>query len=106
MEIKKLMGLRIKELRRSKEMSQEALSERMGISAKYLSSIERGRENPTLDTLINLAQALGIDISEVFNFSLEDKSKKDLKKFIVALLKDSSEEKLKLTAKIVKSIYL
>ncbi|MCK5606978.1 helix-turn-helix transcriptional regulator, partial [Candidatus Pacearchaeota archaeon] len=38
------------------------------IKPKYLSSIERGKENPTLNTLINLAESLQIDLSEIFTF--------------------------------------
>ncbi len=83
-------------------MSQEGLAEKMGISPQYLSSIERGKENPTLDTFIKLTEALNIEPSEVFDFSHEGKSVRDLKAFIASLIKGSDEERLKLTAKIVK----
>lgn len=106
MKIKELTGLRIKELRRSKGMSQEILAEKTGISSKYLSSIERGKENPTFDTFIKLAEALNIELAEVFNFSHEDKSSKELRTFITDLIKVGTDERLKLTAKIVKALYL
>jgi len=106
METKKLIGLHIRELRRARDLSQEALAEKVGISSKYVSSIERGKENPTLDTVIGLAKALNVDILELFNFSHEGKSKKDLKEFIVSQIKGSDEDRLKITAKIVKAIYL
>jgi transcriptional regulator with XRE-family HTH domain len=106
MDIKQLIGIHIKSLRHSKRISQEGLAEKMGISSKYLSSIERGKENPTLDTLIKLSEALDIELSEVFNFSHEGKSVKDLKAFITSLMKGSDEERLRLTARIVKAIYL
>lgn len=105
-EAKKLIGLRIKNLRRSEGLSQEELAERMGISSKYLSSIERGKENPTLDTVIKLANALKIELSEIFNFSHEGKTKKDLVTFITTLLKTRDEEKLKLACKLIKAVYL
>lgn len=106
MEAKKLIGLRIKSLRHSEGLSQEELAERMGISSKYLSSIERGKENPTLDTVIKLAGALEIELSEIFNISHEGKSKKDLVTFITTLLKTRDEEKLKLAARLIKAVYL
>lgn len=105
MDAKKLIGLRIKELRRSKGLSQERLAEKIGISSKYLSSIERGRENPTLDTFLKLASALNIELPEVFNVS-HVKPSKDLRVFISRLTKSSDEERLRLTAKVVKAIYL
>lgn len=106
MEAKKLIGVRIKSLRRSEGLSQEKLAERTGISSKYLSSIERGRENPTLDTFIKLAEALNIELSEIFNFSHEGKSANDLKAFISNLLKGSDEERLKLAVRLIKAVYL
>ena len=65
MSVKELIGKRIKEARQAKGLSQEALSEKIGMSAKYLSSVERGKENPTLDTLIKLADALEVEASEL-----------------------------------------
>jgi transcriptional regulator with XRE-family HTH domain len=58
METKKLVRMRIKSLRRGKSYSQEKLAELAGINAKYLSSVERGEENPTLDLFIRLSQSL------------------------------------------------
>lgn len=103
--IKQLIGSRIKELRRARELSQEELSEKVGISSKYLSSIERGKENPTLDTFIGLAKALDIEILELFSYSPE-KSPKELRDLIVGLLKTGNTERLELAARILKTIYL
>lgn len=41
-------------------MTQEEVAERSGFSQQYLSSLERGRRNPTVITLYELAQALGV----------------------------------------------
>jgi transcriptional regulator with XRE-family HTH domain len=105
MEIKKLIGSRIKHLRKAKGLSQEELSEKVGLSSKYLSSIERGNENPTLDTFMKLAQALNVEIYELFNYASE-RSLKDSKKFLLELIRDSDKEKLDLAARILKGIYL
>ena len=104
MEIKRLIGMRIQGVRKSRKMSQEDLAEKMGISPKYLSSIERGKENPTLDTFIKLADSLGVEISEIFDYAGE-KSPKELKLFISSLIKSRDGEKLKLAAKMMRAIY-
>lgn len=104
MDTKRLIGLRIKKLRLSKGFSQEKLADIMGISPKYLSNIERGKENPTLDMFIKLANALNIEVSEVFNYSHE-KSPKELRQSITDLLKDGDANQLKLLARIAKAIY-
>ncbi len=105
MNIKRLIGYRIKQLRKTKGLSQEALSEKIGMSPKYLSSIELGKENPTLDMFIKLAQSLGVDIWELFNYS-QEQSLKESKKVLLDLIKGSDKEKLELTAKIIRAIHL
>jgi DNA-binding XRE family transcriptional regulator len=57
LDIKQMIGARIKEIRTKKGITQEQLSERMEINPKCLSSIERGKENPTLNTLIKLLES-------------------------------------------------
>jgi transcriptional regulator with XRE-family HTH domain len=103
--IKRLVGIRIKHLRKTKGISQEKLSEKIGMSSKYLSSIERGKENPTFDTFIKLAKALNIEISELFNYT-DDKSVQESKKYLRDLIKGSDKEKLDLAVKMLRSIYL
>jgi transcriptional regulator with XRE-family HTH domain len=88
MTTKQQIGSRIKELRKSRGLSQEKLSEKVGMSSKYLSSIERGYENPTLDTFIRLAAALDVDIFELFNYP-ENRPRKLSKKFLLDLIKSS-----------------
>jgi transcriptional regulator with XRE-family HTH domain len=103
MEFKKLVGLRIKELWHSKNMSQEMLADKTEISAKYLSSIERGKENPTLDTLIRLAKALEIEMWEMFDFG-HIKSHKELKDSFQRFVRTADEPTLRLAFKIIRSV--
>jgi len=102
-DIKKIFGSRIAEIRNKRRMTQDQLAEKMEISPKYLSSIERGKENPTLNTLINFAQCLGVDLGVIFSFSqIEDPSKR--KSSINSLLTKADEDQLKLALKILSSI--
>lgn len=64
-----LLGRRVRELRNSQGLSQEGLAEKAGMNWKYLSSVERGKENPTLDLLIRLKKALKVEIVDLFNYS-------------------------------------
>ena len=104
MSVKELIGRRIKEARQAKGLSQEALSEKIGMSAKYLSSVERGKENPTLDTLVKLADALEIETSELFNYQ-HKKSPEELRQLVSRLMDEGHDEKLRLMAKIITAIY-
>jgi len=103
MDIKEMIGSRIKELRSRKGFTQEQLSERMNINSKYLSNIERGKENPTLNILINLAESLDVELADIFNFvQLEHPAKR--KSLINSLLKEADNNQLKLSVKILSAI--
>lgn len=68
MDRKILVGRRIKTLRKAHNLSQEALADRADMSAKYLSRIEVGRENPTVDILLRLADGLEVEPYEMLCF--------------------------------------
>ena len=57
---------RVKYLRRSKRWSQEQLAERASIQRSYLADLERGHRNPSVRTLVKVANAIGVPISALF----------------------------------------
>ncbi len=61
MDMRKLVGRNFARLRREKGLTQEEVSARAGFSQQYLSGLERGKRNPSIVTLYELAQALGVD---------------------------------------------
>jgi len=60
MDMRKLVGQNIERIRRLKGLTQEQLADRSGFSQQYLSGLERGRRNPTVVTLYEIATALGV----------------------------------------------
>ncbi|MGO4572223.1 helix-turn-helix domain-containing protein [Microvirga sp. 2TAF3] len=60
MDMRKLVGQNFARLRREMGLTQEQIEERSGFSQQYLSGLEQGRRNPTIVTLYELAQALGV----------------------------------------------
>lgn len=65
MDMRKLVGRNFARLRREKGLTQEEVEARSGLSQQYLSSLERGRRNPTVITLYEIAQALGVSHVEL-----------------------------------------
>ena len=98
-----LFGLRVKSLRGSKGWTQEYLAEKMDISPNYLSSIERGKENPTFGTLAKFADAFNVEMWELFDFGHEV-SQSELRKTMNRLVKEISEEKLRLVVKVLRAM--
>lgn len=70
--MRKLVGRNFSRLRREKGLTQEQVEERSGFSQQYLSSLERGRRNPTVITLYELAQALGVEHLELVKPDAEE----------------------------------
>ncbi len=64
----KHFGRRITFLRREKDLTQEELAYKTGISTSYLSAVERGITDITISTVKRLAKALDIEITELFHF--------------------------------------
>jgi len=60
MDMRKLVGRNVARIRREKRLTQEQLAERSGFSQQYLSGLERGRRNPTIVSLYEIAAALGV----------------------------------------------
>ncbi len=71
----KYLGLKIKELRKAKGLTQSQLAEQINIDAKYLSRIETGLAYPSLKTIEKITEILHIEPEQLFNFS-EFKDKK------------------------------
>jgi transcriptional regulator with XRE-family HTH domain len=60
MDMRKLIGTNVRNARIAKGMTQEELAERSGFSQQYISGLERGRRNPTIVSIYELGQALGV----------------------------------------------
>ena len=68
MDNKKKLGKRIKELRKQKGLTQEQLAELINLEQNSISVIESGRNFPTLVTLEKIANILGVELNEFFNY--------------------------------------
>jgi len=62
------LGGRIVQIRKAKNMKQYELSDILSMDDSGLRKIESGRTNPTIKTLIKIANALEVDFKELFRF--------------------------------------
>ena len=65
---KKLLGKRIKELRKEAGLTQEKLAELIEIDTTSLSGIESGRHFPSLSTVEKIAKSLNVEMKALFDF--------------------------------------
>jgi len=73
--LRKTFGQRVKVLRQLRNLTQEGLAERTGLSYKFIGEIERGTGNPTIETVEKISQALEVPMARLFaNASEEEES--------------------------------
>ena len=60
MDMRKLVGRNFERLRKQKRFTQEKFAEASGFTQQYVSGLERGRRNPTIVTLFELATTLSV----------------------------------------------
>jgi len=96
--IKKLLGLRIRELRKIKKLTQEQLAEKIKIETPSLSNIENGKNYPNSDTIEKIAKGLEVEVFELYIFEhLNEPNQEKMLKEINLILNNDS--------KLLKTIY-
>ncbi len=60
------LGRTIRKARRDLDLTQEALADRAGLSAKHVGEIERANKDPRVTTIFKLADALKLRVGELF----------------------------------------
>ena len=91
--IKKLLGNRIREIRRSKNLTQERLAEMGGIGTPNISYIETGKFAPSMDTLEKIAEVLDVKPFELYMFE-PLKPAKELRQELIKAMDDENLLKL------------
>ena len=66
MDIKKKIGIRIRELRSQRQLSQEELAYAAGLDRTYINSIENGRRNVSIVNIERIAKALDVTLQKFF----------------------------------------
>ncbi len=97
------MGKRIREWRTRGEITQEDLSFCTGLSIPYLSEIENGKRRPSVDSIVAIADALGITVDELLSGNLQS-SINDYQTDIDFLLYDCSKEERYFIYEMLKAI--
>ena len=65
-EVKRRFGARMRALRKARKLSQEKVALRCGLDRSYLGGIERGESNVSLVNIHRIAEAIGVEVGELF----------------------------------------
>ena len=100
---KKLIGARIKVLRKQAGLTQEKLAEKVGLDSRHLSRLEVGQHFPSLDSLERIADALNMPLAEFFQFPGAD-STDALRDYLTKFAEQANESQLRLAVRVLKLV--
>jgi transcriptional regulator with XRE-family HTH domain len=103
-DVKKLVGDRIRQLRKEKKLSQEELGYKADLHYTHIGAIERGEKNWSIDTLVKVAGGLNITVNDLLVLPSKPEDIKKLKKTITTEINEFSPETLKIFSDMVSVI--
>ena len=105
-ELKKQLGLKIKEFRVKKKLTQENLAEKINWTQRQISLIELGISFPNPETLSNLLEVFNCSPKELFEFETNDEvlDLKNLKQKLLNNIEKLSNDKIQILYKMSKII--
>ncbi len=89
-DLKKLLGNRIKTIRKARNLTQEQLAEFVNIGTPNISYIENGKFAPSIDTLQKIAQALNVEPYELYKFN-DNKTPEQMKEELLSAFNDDED---------------
>ena len=101
--LKQKLGTRIQEIRKSKNMTQESLAEKIGLDTPNLSNIECGKRFMTAETLEKIAIALNVEEKELFDFG-HIKDRTEIINLLNKEIENSSDNELMYFYKVISSL--
>lgn len=104
-DIKKLLGTRIRNLRKKKHLTQEQFAEMIDIDQRSLSAIECGINFPTKH-FTKIAKVFNIEIKDLFDFNHHELTQKTMLEETQKLMENLSFHDLQIVYKLIKSMTL
>ena len=102
MNTKELLGLKVKEFRKRSKLTQEKLSELIGVDNGYISKLEVGQNFPSISTLEKIGKILDVELYEFFQYtSIKDE---DFKGQILEIYDELPKDKQLLLFQVAKGL--
>ena len=96
------LGSIVRATRKSKNLSQEALAEKLGVCKRTIIDIEKNIGNPKFELLCMLVRELDLPLYQVFYPEVDDNL--EIKNMLLKELKDCSNYEMKIILSVVKSL--
>lgn len=99
----KHLGHRIREERTKYRLTQEQLAEAAEVNESYVGQVERGEKNPSLETVVSIANSLGVTVDYLLQEEV-DFEPNSLINELIAIAKDKDPDELRLMLNIFRMI--
>ena len=99
---KKLLGKKIKQIRKQRGFTQEKLAEIIGMDSGYICKMEIGLHTPSLETLAKLSKALNTELADFLDF--ENLIEQDYKSKLIELINVLPKDKQKQLYKVARAL--
>jgi transcriptional regulator with XRE-family HTH domain len=103
MKHRELFARRVRRLRKAAKITLETAAERGNITANFWGDVERSKKVPSLDTIVAMANGLGVSLSTLF-FLEREEDPRELRKRIDSSLDRASPQQLELLHRIIKTV--
>ena len=101
--LSKLLGQRIKELRKRNNLTQAGLAEIIGMETTNLCKLENGGQIPKEENIEKIAKALKVNIKDLFDFGHMISISK-LQDELILLIKNATRKELELYYKLIMAV--
>lgn len=95
------LGEKIKEIRKSKNISQESLAGMLKVNRNYLSRIETGKSEPSSTILKNIAEIFNIDLNTLLDINTDILQKQEKINYIAESCNSLHEKDLDFLVRII-----
>ncbi|MDA8228838.1 MAG: helix-turn-helix transcriptional regulator [Desulfitobacterium hafniense] len=99
----KHLGQRIREERTKYRLTQEQLAEDAEVNESYIGQVERGEKNPSLETVVSIANSLGVTVDYLLQEEVNVKPNSLINE-LISLAKDKDPDELRLMINICRMI--
>lgn len=99
------IGSSIRRNRQEKGLTQEELAEAAGLSLKMVQKLEGGLNGSRMDTLIRVAETLGVSLGSLADVQAEDERTVFCREMFYELVRDKSDQEIRYAVEIVNSIF-
>lgn len=99
----KYLGQRIREERTKYRLTQEQLAEAAEVNESYVGQVERGEKNPSLETVVSIANSLGVTVDYLLHEEVNVEPNSLINE-LISIAKDKDPDELRLMLNIFRMI--